>query len=212
MADNLQVIVGAPTSVGADGNTVNVRGGRSGELVTQELHGRYYETMRSGASFYAANQAAQAVSVALTTTYTGLLLYNPVGSNKILVPNKVKFALSVAPVAISTMGLLTGSAATGGVTAQTTALTIGSTQIGNASRPSVAVALSAATIVTPTVLAPLWDGFTAGALPAPTLPVDLEGVFGILPGGFIGIYALTAVTGLGWISWEEVQMNSTTNP
>jgi hypothetical protein len=100
---------------------------------------------------------------------------------------------------------LTGYAATGGVTAQTTALTVQSNQIGNASK-SVGIALSAATIVTPTLLMPLYDGFTAAALPGPTMVTDLEGMFGILPGGFIGAYALTAVTGLGGISWEEVDM------
>lgn len=176
---------------------------RTNARVVTDAHGRYYEGMARGASFSAANQAAQAVSVALATTYTGLLLYNPPGSGKILVPMKVKYALSVAPAAIATIGLLGGFSATGGVTAQTAKLTVQSTQIGNTAT-GVGIALSQATITTPTWIFQLEDGATAAALPADTPPYDFEGAFGILPGGFLGIGALTAVTGLGSITWEEV--------
>lgn len=189
----------------ATGVRTKARAGRTGDLIVSELHGRYFEQMRSTRSFNAANQAAQAVSVALATTYTGILLYNPINSNVLIVPLKVKFALSVAPAAIAPIGLLSGFSATGGVTAQTTPLTTKSNQIGNSVTAS-AIVLSAATIVTPTYLAQIWDGFTAAALPAPQSPFDLEGLFGILPGGFIGISALTAVTGLGFVSWEEVDL------
>lgn len=201
----IEVKVGPQAGAAGDGSLLSLRGGRTGAAIVQELHGRYWEQTRSGRMYSAANQAAQAVSVALATTYTGLLLYNPLNSGKVLVPNKTKYSLSVAPAAIATLGLLTGYAATGGVTAQTTALTVQSNQIGNAS-VGVGRALSAATIVTPTLLATLYDGFTAAALPGPTMVTDLEGSFGILPGGFIGFYALTAVTGLGWMSWEEVDL------
>jgi hypothetical protein len=198
--------VGPSAINAADGSCIEFRQGHTGELIAQELHGRYFETMARGALFSAANQAAQAVSVALATTYTGLCLYNPLGSGRILVPTKVKFALSVAPAAIATIGLICGFAATGGVTAQTSKLTVQSAQIGNTG-VGVGIALSQATIVTPTWLQQIQDGFTAAALPAPTLPLDLEGTFGILPGGFIAIGALTAVTGLGSIVWEELPYN-----
>ena len=141
--------------------------------------------------------------MALATTYTGILLYNPVNSGKILVPLKVKFALSAAPAAVATIGLIGGFAATGGVTAQTSALGVQSSQIGNTSK-GAGIALSAATIVAPTWIKQLWDGFTALTLPAPQAPVDLEGMIEILPGGFLAIGALTSVTGLGSIFWEEV--------
>ena len=174
-----------------------------GDMAVSELHARYFEQGRYGNTYAAANQAAQAVSVALATTYTGLMLYNPVGSGVMLVPTKLKYALSVAPAAIATLGLIAGFSATGGVTAQTTKLTNQSSQIGNAGTGK-GIALSAATIVTPTWLQQLADGFTAAALPAPGGVWDMEGLFQILPGGFIGVGALTAVTGLGSIAWEEV--------
>lgn len=188
-----------------DGAEQTMRMGKTGEQIIQQLHPRYFEAGYRGKMFSAANQAAQAVSVALATAYTGLCLYNPVGSGKILIPTKVKYALSVAPAAIATLGLIAGFAATGGVTAQTAKLTIQSSQIGNLAA-GVGIVLNQATIVTPTWLFELWDGFTAAALPAPQTPVDLEGMFQILPGGFIAIGALTAVTGLGSIVWEEVSL------
>ena len=182
-----------------------IRLGSDSETIVQPLHGRYYEQGIRGNTYAGANQAAQAISVALATTYTGLMLFNPVGSGKVLSLNKMKFALSVAPAAIATIGLIGGFAATGGVTAQTTKITPQSSLIGNSST-GAGIVLSAATIVTPTWIFQLLDGFTAAALPSPSVPIDLEGSFQILPGGFIGIGALTAVTGLGAFVWEEIAL------
>ena len=53
-----------------------------------------------------------------------------------------------------------------------------------------------------TWIMPITDGFTAGLLPAPTLPFDTKVILTILPGGYIGIGALTAVTGCGALMWE----------
>ena len=198
--------VGPISNNANDGANTPFRQGHTGELVVQELHGRYAETMARGAMFTATNQSAQAVSAALATTYTGLLIYNPPGSGILVAINKLKFALSVAPTTTATIGIISGFAATGGVTAATTAATIASNQVGSTKR-SAALAYSAATITTPVWLAELLDGFTALAFPAPTPIIDLEGAYGILPGGYIAIGALTSVTGLGSISWEELPYN-----
>ena len=164
---------------------------------------RYFD----GVTFTAANQAAQAISVGLATTYTGLLLYNPVGSGVILVPTVLKFAMSVAPAATATIGIISGYSATGGVTAETTAINVLSSQIGNTARGRARV-LSAATIVAPVYTLQLRDGFTAAALPSPATPFDLKGLLQVLPGGFIAFGALTAITGLGSIVWLEVPLTS----
>ena len=183
------------------------RGGDTGEIIMSKNLADYAQMGLDGKTWVAANQAAVSVSVALATTYTGLLLYNPVGSGKIVTPKFLKFAISVAPVAIATIGIIGGHSATGGVTAETTPVTVQSSQIGNGSR-GLARVLSVATIVTPTWLMHLHDGFTAGALPNPALQIDLRGLFQILPGGFIAIGALTAITGLGSISWDEVSLTA----
>ena len=174
-----------------------------GELGMSEVLPRLYALGWSGYIYSAANQAAQAISVALATTYTGLGLYNPVGSGVNLVPLKVKYALSVAPAAIATMGLIGAYAATGAVTAQTTKLTVQNGIIGNVGAGQ-GIALDAATIVTPTWVEHLEDGFTAAALPAPLAPFYMDGHLAVGPGGFLGVGALTAVTGLGSIFWAEL--------
>lgn len=201
----IEIQVG-PVAVNAgDGAKVAARGGHTGEVIVQTLHGAYFESMARGLMYSAANQAAKAVSVALATTYTGLLLYNPIGSGVMLVPNKIKFALSVAPAGIATLGLISGFQTT--PPTGLTALTVRSNQVGN-SASGKGVVYSDATIATPVWHQQLSDGFTAAALPAPTPPTDLDGLIGILPGGFLAIGALTAVTGLGSIAWEEVPYNA----
>ncbi len=205
MAISVELNVGPQAVAAGDGTDISSRAGRTGDQIVSELHGRYFEQMRSGKMFSAANQAAQATSVALATTYTGILLYNPVNSGKLLVPNKIKYALSAAPAALSNVGLLAGFAATGGVTAQTVKLTVQSNQIGN-SALGVGLALSSATITTPTYIAQMFDSNPATALSSPVPLLDLEGVFGILPGGFIGVATLTTLTGYGFMSWEEVDL------
>jgi len=189
----------------SDGADAPFRLTKDGGLITQALHGRYFEQMQRENIFTAANQAAQAISVALATAYTGLCLYNPVGSGKLLALLKAKFALSLAPAAIAPMGIIAGYAATGGVTAQTSLLTPACSKIGSNNAP-VAKVLNQATIVTPVWQTLNVDGFTAAALPPPSPIFDFEGMIGILPGGFIAFGALTAVTGLGFMSWEEIPL------
>lgn len=187
---------------GSDAADMPIRLGKSAEVVVQELHGRYYEQVVRGNVFGASNQAAQAVSVALATTYTGLCLSNPLGSGKNLVLLSAGYALSVAPVAIASIHLIGGSSPSTNV-AHTAAVTPINMLLGNTSSP-VAKVDSQATIPTPVYIAALMGGFTAGALPAsPNALFDLGGQLVIGPGGFIAIGALTAVTGFGSFVWEE---------
>ena len=174
-----------------------------GELGVSEVLPRLMALGWSGQIYSAANQAAQAVSAALATTYTGIGIYNPVGSGVNLVPLRVKFALSVAPAAPATIGLIGSYAATGGVTAQTTKLVPQNGIVGNTATGK-AIPLAAATITTPTWIEHLVDGFTAAALPSPAPTSILDGSILIAPGGFLAVGALTAITGLGSIYWAEI--------
>lgn len=185
-----------------DGNQVPPRLGKSGELIVQNLHGRYYEQVMRGRVFGASNQAAQAISVALATTYTGLCLSNPNGSGKNLVLLSAGYALSVAPVAIASIHLIGGNSSTD--VAHTAAVTPRNMLLGITDSPA-AKADSQATIPTPVYLMSLMGGFTAGSLPtSPNALFDIAGQIVIGPGGFVAIGALTAVTGFGSFVWEEV--------
>lgn len=156
----------------------------------------------AGNVFTAGNQAARAWSVALNTTHTGLVLTNPVNSGKNYVILKASFALTVAPLAIASIGLFTGFSSAG-VTVHTTPLTYTNCLVGGAI--GTALVDEAATLVgTPVWALQMMGGFTAGALPSTTPNIiDVNGAIVIKPGGYCGIGALTAVTGFGTIIWEE---------
>lgn len=199
-------IIGPSTTNAGDGATgIEFRQGHTGDVIVSQYAARYQELAARGLVFSAANQAVQAVSAALTTAYTGIGLYNPIGSNKMLVPLKWKFALSVAPAAIATLGLIStvqAAAPTG-----TTALSVRSNQVGNAAVVAAGQVFSVATILTPAWHQHAVDGFTAAALPAPSPIFDLDGSIVIFPGGFLALGALTTVSGLGSISWAEFPLN-----
>lgn len=172
------------------------------EMAVSEILPRLYALGWSGLIYSAANQAAQAVSVALATAYTGLGIYNPIGSGVIAVPLKVKYASSIAQAAPATLGLI-ASVQTVAPTGQT-ALVVQSSQIGNAAT-GIVKAVSAATIVTPTWVEHLQDSVAAAGFPV-TAPFYMDGHLSVLPGGFLAVGALTAVTGLGSIFWAELPL------
>lgn len=195
-----QIIVGNQSV--ADGATVIQRAGRSGEGVITQLHGHYTESASRKNFFTAANQAAQAISVALATTYTGLVLSNPAGSGVNLVPTFFGFAPSVAPAAAATIGLI-GNFISTGLTAHTTPVTPNCTFIDGTTAPKAKVDSAATLPNTPVWLQHLYLVFSTLSGQSNDI-ADMKGVFVIPPGGYIAIGALTAVTGLGSIIWEEI--------
>ena len=187
----------------ADGTTAPVRLGKAGELMVNFPNGKYFEPTRRGLRFYAANQAAVTTTVALNTTYTGLVVSNPAGASVDLVIDKCSWAFSVAPAAIATVGLFTGYSAAGIVTHTTPLTSIAGHYVG--APKGQALADGAATLVgTPQWIMQLQNGFTAGALYSGVAYVDLEGSVVIPPGGYLGIGTLTVAVGFGSIAWQEV--------
>jgi hypothetical protein len=182
-----------------------LRQGREAALVIADGHGRYWEAASRGYCFNASNVAAQAVSVALATTYTGLVISNPLGNTRNMVLLGCNYALSVAPAAIASLHLIAGYSATTNVTHTTPLASPGiQNNLLGVGVPSTMKADSAATIVNPNYLIPLGSGFTAAALYATTpMWIDLGGQFVIPPGGWVAIGALTAVTGFGGFTWQE---------
>lgn len=196
----------AGPAVLGDGSVATLRLGRGGDASVSELQAPYYEQTYRGNVYHASNVGAQAVSVALATTYTGLCLSNRLGNTKNLVLLSVGYALTVAPAAIASLHLIAGYSATTNVT-HTTPLASPGIQSGllGTGPASSANVDSAATIVSPGYLMSLLGGFTAAALPAgPAQPLDVKGQIIIPPGGWVAIGALTAVTGIGSMSWMEV--------
>lgn len=194
-------------SYAATGSAAPFRGDTTGAQIVADAHGRYAEAARRGVLFTAANQAAQAVSVALATAYTGLVLSNPAGSKVNLELIAAGITLSVAPAAIAPIGLIGGFLAAG-LTVHTVAGVPQSNFLGSPAGIGK-VDTSATLPIAPTWLQMLMGGFTAAALPStsPAL-IDVAGMYVVPPGGFIAIGALTAVTGLFSLQWEEVPIQA----
>lgn len=208
----LQNIVGQP-SAGSNNALLSGRAGQLGDAIVSELHGRYYETTYRGNSFLLSVPTAAAV-----TAYAGgaggtpmLALFNPTGSGRNAVVNKVSIG-NVA--AASAAGMVSFGLWFGTTAAITQATTITpwsmSTQLQSGSvmtgfRNVALTSGSAANNVIP--VASYYWATAAGAALVTGGPVDLEGSVIIPPGSYIalgGSAALTSATWIGSIQWEEV--------
>lgn len=201
-------IVGPQVGISSfsNGSSPALRLGNMGETITSDLHGRYYEGTYRGGRFGGANQAAVAVTAAFTLIYTGLVLYNPMGSPVNACLEKVGLTHSVAWPAASSIGLMIGQSTT--ALTPTTPLAPKSKKVGSGVAP-VCSLLSAATLpVTPTLdtlLASVGSLATTG-FETTTGVFDIGGEIILTPGSFVGIYSTVGLTAAGLFSmtWEEV--------
>lgn len=185
-------------------NATTLRLEKLGALVVQELHGAYYEQAYRGNLFFAAAGGVTS-SVGLSTTYTGLCISNPLGSNVNLVMNKISFAQSVINAAVNAIGYGVGYSATTNVT-HTTPVTPASCKYGSGLTP-IAKADSSATLPT----APVYAGFLGSTPTATTNPNggvwDLQGSILVPPGAYFCILTAAASPASAlWLGaqWEEV--------
>lgn len=208
----LQNVVGQPATAGNNA-MVNGRSGQLGDLIVSELHGRYYETTYRSNSFLLSVSTAAAV-----TAYTGgaagtpmICLFNPSGSGRNAVLNKVSIGNVVAASAAGTVhfGLYFGT--TAAITQATTTTPwnmLTQLQSGSVVTGFRNVALtsgSAANNIIP--VATYYWATAAGAALVTGGPVDLEGSIIIPPGSYAalgGSAALTSATWVGSMQWEEV--------
>lgn len=208
----LQNIVGPPPASSPNA-LLSGRAGQLGDAIVSELHGRYYETTYRGNSFLLSVSTAAAV-----TAYAGaaagtpmLCIFNPVGSGRNAVINKISIANVVAASAAGTVafGLYFGT--TAAITQATTVTPWSmSTQLQSGSvvtgfRNVALTSGSAASNVIP--LASYYWATAAGAALVSDGVVDLEGAVIIPPGSYAalgGSAALTSATWIGSMQWEEV--------
>lgn len=185
---------------------VSQRFGQQGEAMVSELHGRYYEQTVRGNMFSASIQAVATTTVGLATTYTGLVISNPITSAVNAVLNKASVMQSVIQsVQIEAYAIAVGFNSATNVT-HTAALTTRSNKIGSG-LTSVVLADTSATLPT----APFYHTFvtqTASATSqSSTAVIDLEGSVVLIPGAYAlwVTPAQASVAGLWFsFSWEEV--------
>jgi hypothetical protein len=184
--------------------------------VVSELHGRYFETGYRRALFSAATAAQTASSglIALNSAYTGLALYNPIGSNYVLAINKVGVAIAVAPAAVAMIGIATGTTTTP-PSATTAATAVRSAYVTGITPNSVGQAYNVATFgtgattngTTPVVHTYLGQVGTTASVMAQLF--DLEGSIILPPGAFAEMYLSTTSGASGTaysMQWEEIPL------
>lgn len=192
--------------IAGDAVDVTLRSGRQGDLIVGEGHGRYYENAYRGGLFNAANQAVVTTTVGLATTYTGLVLSNPINSAVNLSILRASLMQSVIQATqVEGYALAVGFNAGTNVT-HTTPVTPRSNKIGTGITPAGLADVSA---TLPT--APFYHTFLTNTAGATTqnggvqLPID--GSILLIPGAYILFVTPTqaSVAGL-WFSldWEEI--------
>ena len=218
---NVQVGPASAVSYG-DGSTPAQLGGKQGDGIVSQLHGKYYTQASRGNVFYAGTAVGGlAFTIFSNATFVGLLLWNPQGSGKNLVPLKVNVAPTTnAATAAAGWGYAwinnAGSAvATAAVASAFTAVTAtrGSVVCGPAGQgSSVARVGSGATFTT----ALLWGraaafGTSTGAVTTQlsvNLTEDFDGMTIIPPGTIFALTTsiLSGITAPASIVWEEVPL------
>ena len=185
-----------------------LRQGNMGDTIVSELHGRYYEAAYRRSLFTASNAAAVATVAVGTTTYTGLVICNPVGSPINMVLNKVSWAASVAVPTAGFLCLETGYNSSTNVTV-TTAVTprncfvgVGAAGTGladvSATLPTAPVAVHF--LSTNGSVATTSTGIQNGGV------IDLEGSIVLPPGAYAAFATFATNTAAWWFSfgWEEI--------
>lgn len=168
----------------------------------------YASFNRKGQLFSAANTAAKSV-IAVTTSMTGVILHNPIGSGKNLLIGDVGFVWTTAPAAVHNIGLaILGPQAT-----QPATLTaIGSGVLsadgsGNAGK-AVGRAYDAATLAAAPVIVRWLGGavYGSGVGESPFMILDkVDGALMLVPGATMTFAAVTTTAvGMGHVSWAEV--------
>lgn len=204
MTDQLQIGPQTTTGFGV-GTTQNLRGGKLGDLISSELHGRYYEQSYNRNLFYGYT-TAQTLTAA-NTTYTGHGLYN--GSNSVnLVLLKTAVQVSVTSASMTGIALGYSSGQTVVPTSQTAATGFGNMFLGGAV-PQATVFKAATLLVAGIPVFPLMHNTAAIATTGvDQITQDFEGSIIIPPGGVMTLLALGAASAANAVTaafmWEEV--------
>ena len=218
-----QIQVGPPSAASlGDGQITPVLGGRQGDMIVSQLHGKYYTQATRGNVFYGSTAGAGlAFTIFSNATFVGLLLWNPEGSGKNLSLIKCNVGIAgQASTAASGWGYswLTPAGSTLATAAPISAFTLVTATRGPAicslggQGASVARVGSGATLTT----AFAWGraasfGTSTGAITTETVPgavmsEDFDGMMIVPPNTLFAVTSsiLTGITATATVFWEEV--------
>lgn len=179
--------------------------GRNGEILASEYHGKYYSLCYSGTIYFACNQANQALT-SLSATYTGNLVYNPVGSGINAILLQCCIAVASAPAGISTMHHEATTSFQKTAPTTNTSLTVASSFLAQPEGASC-FAYSATTLpAAPTAIRAIGGGVNATGSVSPTAFIvdDIAGGIIVAPGTYVGLgYVTTAISVIASYHWAE---------
>jgi hypothetical protein len=197
----------------SDGSENKVRGGRTGEIIVSDAHGRHYEATSRGNVFFVADQTGKTVPAGLSASPTTVTLFNPKlsGVNVALISASIDFIVAFAAGSAVWLGANVNPAAadvTGTAAVPVNAL------VGSGKKSSI-LAFTAATLpAAPIAICQLGAGLTGAITTAPvsqTFSREFAGSIVVGPGGALSFQASTAggaSGGFGEFCWEEVPLLS----
>lgn len=187
-----------------DAARVTARGGRTGETIVGQAHGRFYEAVSRGKVFIGANVAATPVTTqaGLSATTPALTLYNPVGSGYNLVLQTVCIDVTTSPAAASGF-MLAFNAANAAAPSSVTAGTLQNALLGS-SATGVGLCYRIATLAAAPIAIRYLGGTTGAAAIGGVQLIDrVEGEIIIAPGVALSVQATSAAAILANFVWEE---------
>ena len=158
---------------------------------------------KAGQLYTACNQANKATT-AISTTATGLILYNPWGSGKRLVLADARFAFSAVPTAAGAVMLSMGNTPSVAATPAGTADVVWKADGSGVSTTQAARVFTVATtnIVNVYIMPLTVASSTTASTAVAALP---EGGISVAPGNYVMFSHVTTVaTGIGSFLWAEV--------
>jgi len=184
--------------------------GEKGDLISSLLHGRYYQAAKDGRLMTAANQAGVVTVIGLHTTYTGLVLSNPVGSGIDVSLLRVGVGFIVAqPTTGAIVALEAGYNGATDVTHSVPSTTLRNCYLGGAA-PVAKVDTGATLPTAPTLIESFGSVLTeaiTGSTVQPAYNFDLGGYLILPPGGYCAIYTTIASGAASMVAsfiWEEI--------
>ncbi len=163
---------------------------------------------RQGRVFCAANVSAASV-IAVTTTMTGLTLYNPLGSGKKAVLIDAGFVWTTVPAAVHNVGLAVLNTNAGAIPTGITNLAIAADGSGNLGvvQASASIVLNTAPVARRWFLNALYQAASAaGTTVAAATQFDrIDGSLILVPGASVSLCAVTTTAvGMGSFTWAEL--------
>ena len=193
-----------------DGVLREPRSAKTGELVTSDVHGKYYEAVSRGGVYFLAAGAQTPTAYAGAAGGTPLIaIHNPTGSGK----NLSLLAVSIANRAAASAAGVVSFTIDGGPSALPTGTTTLPTNMlslvsgGAVAKGFVNVALTGSTALVQ-ILSPFTYYWPAAAALMAAGYIDIAGAIIVIPGNQIAIGATAALTSATWdvtMIWEEVQ-------